>query len=342
MTNENDNQTQTLTEDEAGGVTRRQTATPTAIALSDWKAVLARMFRTFGENNLGLVAAGMSFFTLLALFPAIGAFVALFGLFLDPETVVQQLSQLRGVIPSDVLDILINQMRQLASGAGAKLTIAAVFSLLVALWGTRMGTNALIAAFNVAYREREDRGLIRLTLFSLLLALAIILGLICMALLAIGVPIVFRFLGLTGWLLIVARVLGIALAAVVLVSGLAALYRCAPDRRPPQWRWVGLGAFVVMLFWVLGSLLFSLYLGISNRYSAVYGSLGTIIILLTWIYITALIMLTGGVLNAELEHQTAEDTTVGSPRPMGERGAYVADHSAAAPPGDDRHDDAGD
>lgn len=305
------------------------TPTPRALTLREWKDVIVRVFHVFGDNNLGVIAAGVSFFVLLALFPAIGAFIAIYGLFLDPDSAVQQLSQLQGVVPGDVLSIVTQQMRQVAAGADTKMTVAAVFSLLVALWGTRMGTNALMTALNVVYGEREERGLIKRTLFSLLLTLALILGLTSMALLLIGIPLAFGLLGLDGWPLLVARAFGIALAATVLVFGLAGLYHWAPDRRAPRWRWVSIGAVVVMVFWTIGSMLFSVYLSISDKYSATYGSLGTVIILLTWIYITVLIMLIGGALNAELERQMAGDTTAGAARPIGERGAVVADHVAS-------------
>lgn len=330
MVEQDDNQTQPYRQTGSGGVSGQHAQTPRELSLSEWKAVLVRVFHAFGDNNLGVIAAGVSFFVLLALFPAIGAFVALYGLFLDPNAVVQQLSQLQGVVPNDVLDTVTQQMRQVAAGADAKLTIAAVFSLLVALWGTRMGTNALITALNVVYGEREGRGLIKLTLFSLLLTVAIILGLIGMALMVAGIPLAFGLLGLDGWPLIVARALGIVLAAVVLVFGLAGLYHWAPDRRAPRWRWVSIGAIVVMVCWTFGSMLFSIYLGLSDKYSATYGSLGTVIILLTWIYITVLIMLVGGALNAELERQMAGDTTVGASQPRGERGAVVADDVASS------------
>lgn len=329
MAEHNDNQAQERPRTGGSDVFEPHVRTPHELTLREWKDVLVRVFHAFGDNNLSVVAAGVSFFVLLALFPAIGVFVALYGLFLDPQDAVQQLSQLQGVIPGDVLDTVTQQMRQVAAGADTKLTIAAVFSLLVALWGTRMGTNALMTALNVAYGEHEQRGLIKRTLFSLLLALVIILGLISMALLVSGIPLAFGLLGVDGWPLIVVRAVGIALAATVLVFGLAGLYHWVPDRRAPRWRWVSVGAVVVMVFWTFGSMLFSVYLGISDKYSATYGSLGTVIILLTWIYITVLIMLIGGALNAEVEHQMICDTTVGTPQPMGKRGAVVADHVAA-------------
>ncbi len=309
----------------------RQAGTPVAIPLPGWKDILVRLYRAFGDNNLSLMAAGVSFFGLLALFPAIGAFVALYGLFQDPQAVVQQLSQLDGVIPSDVVDTLTAQMRQVASGSEAKLGVAAIFSLLVASWSARMGTNALMTALNVVYGEREKRGFIWTTLTSLALTVAIILGLISIAFVAVGAPLVFEALGAPGWLLIVGRAIGIAMAAFVLVFGIASLYRWAPSRRAAQWRWVGSGALMVVVFWVVGSLLFSFYVAASDRYSATYGSLGAVIILLTWLYITVLIMLIGGELNAQLEYQTGEDTTVSAARPMGERGAFVADKVAPAP-----------
>lgn len=324
-----DDTNQRQQEPEAPADRGQHATTPAAIPLAGWKDVALRVFHAFGDNNLSLIAAGVSFYALLSLFPAIGAFVAIYGLFLEPHEVVQQLNQLKGVVPPDVLETLTSQMRTVSSGSGAKLTTAAVISLLVALWGARMGTNALMSALNVVYHEREKRGFIKLTLVSSFFTLALILGLISIALLAVAVPVMFEVLGTGGWLLVFGHVIGIALAAVLLVFGLAAFYRWAPSRSAPRWRWVAVGTAVVTVFWVLGSLVFSLYVTVSDRYSAVYGSLGSVIILLTWIYITVLIMLVGGELNAQLEHQTAEDTTIKPELPIGQRGAFVADNVAS-------------
>lgn len=310
------------------GTRGRMAESPTDIPLLGWKDIFIRVFREFGENNLSIIAAGVSFFGLMAVFPAIAAFVALYGLFQDPQTVVDQLSNLSGVIPADVVTTLTDQMRQVAGRSSATLGTAALFSTAVALWSARKGTTALMVSLNVVYGERESRGFIRKTGVSVLLTVAIIAGLMAVALLAVGVPIALEAVALPEWQLATLRGLSMAAAGLTLTFGIAGLYRWAPSRRSPRWRWVAVGSVMVTLFWVLGSILFTFYVATSDNYSATYGSLGAVVILLTWMYITVLIMLVGGEVNAQQEFQTLADTTVRGPQPQGERGAFVADHVA--------------
>ena len=185
-----------------------------------------------------------------------------------------------------------------------------------------------MVALNVVYAEKESRNLIITTLVSLALTLAIIVGLVGVAVLAAGVPLIATALGFNGWVVAVARGIGLGGGALLLMLGIAGLYRFAPSRTRPKWRWVVVGATIVTVFWILGSLAFSVYVAFSNSYSATYGSLGAVVVVLTWLYITILIMLVGGEINAQLEFQTAEDTTVSGNKPMGERGAFVADNVA--------------
>lgn len=306
----------------------RRAAAPTAIPARGWRDILVRVYHAFGDSNLSIIAAGVSFYGLLAIFPGIAAFVALYGLFQDPANVVDQMRELNGLVPPDVIDTVTGQMTQVAARPQASLGFAALFTLALALWSARKGTAALMIALNVVYAERETRGFVVKTLVSLGLTLAIILGLIALALLAAGVPLVLAALGFPEWIVSLGRGLGLAGAAVLLMFGIAGLYRYAPSRRPPKWRWVAVGALMVTVFWIIGSLAFSVYVAYSNSYSATYGSLGAVVVVLTWFYITVLIMLVGGELNAQLEFQTARDTTADRERPMGERGAFVADNVA--------------
>ena len=274
------------------GTRGRMAESPTDIPLLGWKDIFLRVFREFGENNLSIIAAGVSFFGLMAVFPAI------------------------------------DQMRQVAGRSSATLGTAALFSTAVALWSARKGTTALMVSLNVVYGERESRGFIRKTGVSVLLTVAIIAGLMAVALLAVGVPIALEAVALPEWQLATLRGLSMAAAGLTLTFGIAGLYRWAPSRRSPRWRWVAVGSVMVTLFWVLGSILFTFYVATSDNYSATYGSLGAVVILLTWMYITVLIMLVGGEVNAQQEFQTLADTTVRGPQPQGERGAFVADHVA--------------
>ena len=307
----------------------RQATHPGHIPLIGWKDILLRVFHAFSDNNLSIIAAGVSFYGLLAIFPGVAAFVAIYGLFQDPQTVVTQMQQLHGVIPPDVISTITGQMTQIASRPNSSLGVAALVTLALALWSARKGTTALMVALNVVYAEKETRHFIVTTLVSLALTLAIIIGLIAVALLAAGIPLLCAALGFNDWVVSIGRGVGLGGGALLLMLGIAGLYRFAPSRTRPKWRWVMVGAVTVTLFWILGSLGFSLYVAFSNSYSATYGSLGAVVVVLTWLYITVLIMLVGGEINAQLEFQTAQDTTVSGNRPMGERGAFVADNVAS-------------
>jgi len=306
----------------------RMAHTPVRIPLVGWRDVVMRVYHAFGDNNLSIIAAGVSFYGLLAIFPGIAAFVAIYGLFLDPAGVVDQMNQLQGIVPSDVISTVTGQMTQVASKPQTSLGFAALFTLGLALWSARKGTTALMVALNVVYAEKETRNFFVQIAVSLGLTLAIIAGLIAIAVLAAGVPLVLAALNFPDWSVAVGRGLGLGAAALFLMTGIAGLYRWAPSRRPPKWRWVIVGATVVTIFWILGSLAFSVYVAFSGSYSATYGSLGAVVVVLTWLYITVLIMLVGGELNAQLEYQTTEDTTTSGHRPMGQRGAFVADNVA--------------
>jgi membrane protein len=306
----------------------RRAGTPVNIPVKGWRDVLLRVYHAFNDNNLSIIAAGVSFYGLLAIFPGIAAFVAIYGFFLDPTGVVDQMNQLQGVVPPDVISTVTGQMTQIASKPQASLGFAALFTLALALWSARKGTNALMIALNVVYAERETRNFFVKIAVSLALTLAIVVGLSGVALLAAGLPLLLAGLGFVDWVVAVGRGLGLGGAALLLMLGIAGLYRYAPSRRPPKWRWVLVGAAMVTVFWILGSLAFSVYVAFSDSYSATYGSLGAVVVVLTWLYITVLIMLVGGELNAQLEFQTARDTTAAPERPMGERGAFVADNIA--------------
>lgn len=306
----------------------RRARNPAAIPLIGWRDVLLRVYHAFGDNNLSIIAAGVSFYGLLAIFPGIAAFVAIYGLFQDPGQVVAQMQAMQGIVPADVINTVTAQMTQIAGRPEASLGFAALFTLVLALWSARKGTTALMVALNVVYAERETRNFFVQIAVSLALTLAIILGLSAIALLAAGVPLVLAALGFADWVVTIGRGLGLGGAALLLMTGIAGLYRFAPSRRAPRWRWVLVGAATVTVFWILGSIAFSVYVAFSGSYSATYGSIGAVVVVLTWLYITVLIMLVGGELNAQLEYQTAADTTAGHTRPMGERGAFVADNVA--------------
>lgn len=305
-----------------------EAARPGEIPRSGWWSVLKRVFGNVGEDNVSLVAAGVAFYALLALFPGLAALVSLFGLVADPQQVETQLQAVSDVLPDAVWQIINNQLTTVAGASSDSLTLAAVISLLIALFGATRGTRAAMIAMNIAYNEEERRGFIGFNLAAIGLTLLFVLMAILALLAVIVIPAVLGFLGVGGflaWLISIAR--WVVLAGAVILA-LAVLYRLGPSRRGARWVWLSWGATLAAVSWLIASILFSVYVSNFANYNATYGSFGAVVILLFWFYITAYVIILGAELNAELEHQTALDSTVGEDRPMGERGAYFADRVA--------------
>lgn len=306
----------------------RHARVPGEIPARGWLAIGRRVLREFGRHDMTVRAAAVSFFGLFAIFPAVSAFVALYGLFADPQTIVANMQALSGFVPADVVITLIDQMQAVATRSVPTLIAAAAFSLVVAIWSAQQGVAALMIALNVAYLEKMPHGPLLHALKSLFMAIGVIVGLIFAGILVIGLPLVAWGLGGGFWIVTLVRIVSMALAGLILLFGLTGVYRWVPDRRPPRWRWVGTGAVLVVGFWTVGSIMFSVFLAYSHSYTVMYGSLGAVVTLLTLTYVTVMTVLAGAELNAQLEHHTSYDTTVDAPRPMGRRGAYVADHVA--------------
>ena len=308
----------------------RAAESPSEIPPRGWRDVLARTFAEFGRDRIMSVAAGVTFFALLALFPAIGAFVSLYGLVADVHQAERQLSLLRGIVPPGVIDFVGGEMKRIAAARSGGLGLAFAVSLLISLWSANGAVKALFDGLNVAYEERESRGLVKLNLISLAFTLG---GLLFVALAlsaVVVVPIVLHVLHLD-------RVGGAWLAELrwpvllLITAGLISLiYAIGPSRTRPRWSWITWGGGFAAVLWVGASLLFSWYVADFAHYDKTYGSLGAVVGFMTWIWYSTIIVLFGAELNSELEHQTAVDTTVGAPKPMGARGAKMADTLGAA------------
>jgi membrane protein len=286
----------------------------------------SRADRARGRGRVLAVAAGVVFYAILALVPAITAFVSLYGLVADQSTIVEHLAAIEGFLPAGATEILRDQVTRITSGGETKLGLAFAISLALALWSANAGVKAIFDALNVAYGEEEKRGFFKLNLISLSCTLAAIVFL----LLAIGatavVPVVLDMLHLgpaAEWLIAIGR-WPVLIGALML--GLAALYRFGPSRDEPRWSWVSPGAIFASVAWLLGSLLFSWYVANFEDYNKTYGALGALIGLLTWMWLSAIIVLVGAELNSETERQTWRDTTRGPPKPIGLRGADAADN----------------
>jgi membrane protein len=298
---------------------------PGKIPAKGWLDVLWRSWGEVSEANLFLVAGGVTYAILLALFPGLAALVALYGLVLDPSQVEKQVSALSGVLPAQTQQLLSDELHKLASASSGTLGVSAVVGLLVALWSASRGMSGTITALDIAYEEKETRGFLKLNLLAIGLTVALTLGgLVVIALVAV-LPAAVQLIGVgsvTKWL---ALMLEWPLLVLVVMLGLAVLYRYAPNRAKPQWRWVSPGAIAATALWITASIGFTVYVANFNSYDRTYGSLGGVVILLTWLYLSALTVLIGAVINAQSEKQTREDSTDAPPKPMGQRGARAAD-----------------
>jgi membrane protein len=303
----------------------RRARHPLQIPWAGWKDIVWRTYNEMNSDRLLSISGGVAFFILFAIFPAITALVSAYGIFFNAATIGQELSLLQGVVPANVLSILNEQATRIASQSNRTLSIGFIAGILVSLWSAMGGVKALIDALNVIYEERETRSIFRLNL----VALAFTLGGFAVFLIAIGavvvMPLALSWVGLGGATTGVVQALRWPALLIVLLVGLAVLYRYGADRRAPRWQWVSIGSVFASVVWIGASFLFSWYLAKFNTYNATYGSLGAVLAMMMWLWISSMVVLLGAELNAEIEHQTAQDSTVGGDKPLGQRGAVMAD-----------------
>ena len=308
----------------------RHARRPSEIPARGWWAVLKRVMNEAVGDQILMVAASCGFYALLALFPAISVLISLYGLILDPSAVARQLEAVRDVLPPTTFELIAQRVQDLAATGSTKLSWGLVLGTLIALWSAMAGTKAMLTSLNVAYEETERRSFLRFNLVAFLFTLGALIGVPIALAIIVGVPAV---LNLALWWLgpLAAVTIRIASFLVLLgfvMLGLAVLYRFGPSRSDPRWRWVTPGSALAAVLWLAASLLFSFYVSNFGSYDAAYGSLGAVVVALMWFYISAFVILLGAELNAELELQTRRDTTTGAVKPMGRRGAFVADHVA--------------
>jgi membrane protein len=314
-----------------GDAAGREAKRPSEIPSRGWFAVLKRVKAEVKEDNVTLLAAGVAFYAMLAIFPAIIAVVTVYGMVADPAQVESQVSEFAKSLPSGADQLLTTQLENVTSAGRQSLSIGLVLSLLAVLWSASSGVQGLVKGLNLVYDERESRGFLKLRGLSLLLTLgAILMAVVAIALVAVF-PAVIGDLGLGQAGELAASIARWVVLALLVLSALAVLYRHAPDRANPRWRWVSGGAVVALVLWLLGSIGFSWYVDNFGKYNQTYGALAAVIILLLWLFLSAFVVLLGAELDAETERQTARDTTTGPERPMGERDAEVADTVGESP-----------
>ena len=303
----------------------RHATHPLQIPWRGWYDIVWRTYREMNSDRLLSIAGGVSFFVLLAIFPAITALVSAYGLFFNTSAITNNLSLLNDIVPDNVLSIVHEQANRIASNSGRTLSIGIVVGIVASLWSAMSGVKAIIDALNVIYEQNESRSFIKLNL----VALVFTVGGLATFLLAIAaivvMPLILSPIGLGSLTGTLTRIARWPVLLIVLLFGLAVLYRYGPDRRAARWQWVTVGSIFAAVTWIIASFLFSWYLASFANYNATYGSLGAVIGLMIWLWISTIVVLLGAELNAEIEHQTARDSTIGAEKPLGARGAVMAD-----------------
>ncbi|WP_395651230.1 YihY/virulence factor BrkB family protein [Brevundimonas sp.] len=305
----------------------RLAARPEHIPHKGWVDIGWRVGGAYFGDRVGFVAGGVTFFMVLSLFPTLAAFVTLYGLFADPADAWSRLQFLYSVLPSNVAQFLGGEMQRLAENSSSQLTFTLIWTLALSLWTANNGIKTLFYGLNVAYHEIEKRNIVRYNLICMGFTLSGLAAVLLTAALVVGVPVVLAVFGLAdefehlAWL-------RWPILFLIYVAALTVIYRFGPCRSRARWRWLTPGALFAALLSLSVSALFSWFL-VTFVKTTSYGPLAAFMGFLLWIWITVQIILMGAEVNAEIEHQTAIDTTTGAPKPLGERGALVADSVGA-------------
>ncbi|HEX8621085.1 MAG TPA: YihY/virulence factor BrkB family protein [Allosphingosinicella sp.] len=303
-------------------------------ALKDWRQVLARTWKEAGDDNVGLLAAGVAFYGFLAFVPMLAATVLVYGLAAEPETVAEHIRALFGVLPEDAAALIGDQLRSMTETPAAAKGWSLAVAIALAVYGASKGSGAIVTALNVAYEVKESRGFIKSTLLSLAMTVG---ALVVLVIAAAGISVMgwaeAFFPDVPAWAHTLFKLLFWAVAVVAVGFGLAATYRYAPNRPDAPWVWISPGSAAATLLWLLASLGFGVYVSNFGNYNATYGSLGGVVVFLTWLYLSAYIVLMGGELNSELERQQAIEAGLAErPAAAAEAAEAPEDTSAAKAP----------
>jgi membrane protein len=302
----------------------RTAESPEEIPARGWWDIAVRVRRRIASDNVDIIAGGLALFALLAAFPALAAAVSIYGLFASPAAIASHLQQFAAALPEDALRILERQLNEFSQHRHGALGVGIGLGVLLALWSARKGMVALMKVTNVAYGEEEKRGLLKQLAISLVFALGSVTAFLIVLVLGVAVPLSLSSLASDAPNSLAVAVRWLLLFCVA-VLGLALVYRFAPDRKAPKWRWVTPGSFIAATLWLIGSALFTLYVQNWGSYGRIYGALGGVVVLVLWFYLSGYIVILGAEINAEMERQTQQDTTAGKPKPPGARGAHSAD-----------------
>jgi membrane protein len=290
-----------------------------------WKDILLRLYTGISDDRILANAAGVTYYALLALFPGIAAVVSIYGLFADPNSIVGHVDAIAGFAPGGAIDVIRDQLTRLSVQGSTELGVSFLIGLVISLWSANSGVRALFDSLNVVYEEEEKRSFIRLNAVTLTFTVVAVAFLLIALACVVALPVVLHQLpapGVIGELLNIARW---PILLVLMALGLTLIYRYGPSRAEPRWQWITWGSAFAAAIWLAASALFSWYAANFGSFNKTYGSLGAIIGFMTWMWLSIIVVLLGAKLNAEIEHQTAHQSTVGAPKPLGSRGAKMAD-----------------
>lgn len=300
---------------------------PAKFSFKTWWIILKRIYVMNDFHNLPLLSAGVAFFAFLAFVPLIAVIVLLYGLIGDPATVTASIAQAEDILPAAVLDILREQLLSVVNTSGTAKGFGLAFALMVSFYGAMRAANAMMKALNIIYEEHESRNYFVTTglcaLITLGMAFVAIVGLMSVSIFTYVSNFLQGYFG--DYVVLMMKIATWVSAAIFVSIAFGLFFRFAPDRRQAQWKWLSLGSFIATLLWLFITIGFGYYVTNMSNYNATYGSLSAVIIFLMWLFLSAYSVLIGAEVNAETERQTFHDSTIGKDRPLGMRGAVMAD-----------------
>jgi membrane protein len=307
-----------------------EASSPAEMPAPAWKDILARTYKRTWDDNVALVSAGVAFYGFFALLSLLGLIVLAYGFVADPHTVIDHVQALTVVLPTDVALLIGRQLMTAVRSSESTKGLGILLAFLVAVYGGTNGATSVLTALNIAYEEKERRSLFHFYL----LALCITFGALGVALVAIAATAAISYLRLlvphaSPLEVIAGKAIGYLLITFLAALLASVLYRVGPSREDAKWKWITPGSLFAAIAWLLLTVAFGFYVSHFTNYHANYGSLGDVVALLTWMYLSAYAFVFGAELNGEIEHQTAKDSTTGSPQPLGQRGAWAADNVAS-------------
>ena len=308
----------------------RDATSPAEIPATGWKDIRWRVYANIGDHRILALAAGMTYYSILAIFPALAALVAIYGIFTDAGSIAKHLDDISAFVPGGAIEVAREQLTRVSSKGDRTLGLTFLVGLVISLWSANAAMKSLFDTLNIVYGEREKRGFFRLNAISLSFTIAGIVFVLSALAAVVAVPVLLNYLHLSNFSDLLIRIVRWPAMFIALALAIACIYRFGPSRAAPRWHWISWGSSAAALLWLGASALFSWYAANFGTFNETYGSLGAVVGFMTWLWISAIVILLGAELNAEMEHQTARDTTTGAPKPLGARGARMADTVGAA------------